>query len=283
MGPRVVKSSRVLSASVERGAVQQTASRTVGARPKRKLVEVGNAKVVRGLKVDKIMNPPKKSQRTLASSSSGKVKNPPPSRRMVSSIRRSEAAKMKETTVKKKGITFLESKSVSEEVGAVYSKHFASFRNFCKEQKVTTTKAEVVDGILAEYLDVIFMDGKGLSEAEKTVAAVEFFNVKVKGGLLRSRRALKGWRKQHPPQSRVPLPKLITYGMCMLLLHQCKRDKALKLILDFDTYMRPGESFDLRPKDLVPPVRGTNGTVWSFATSTLGFPTRWESSTTACP
>eukprot|EP00438_Fugacium_kawagutii_P007991 Skav234597 [mRNA] locus=scaffold5214:85992:100513:- [translate_table: standard] len=64
------------------------------------------------------------------------------------------------------------------------------------------------------------------------------------------------WRKEQPPQSRVPLPKLVVYGMCMKMIAQGKKEHALKAILDFDTYMRPGESQDLMKKHLVIPAPG---------------------------
>ena len=50
------------------------------------------------------------------------------------------------------------------------------------------------------------------------------------------------------------MPKLVVYGLCMILLAKGKRLHALKTILDFDTYMRPGESHDLLKKNLVAPV-----------------------------
>ena len=156
-------------------------------------------------------------------------------------------------------ITLLESKSVSDEIVAQYSKYHANFMNFCKGQGVCKIRKDRLDILLADCLDLIFIEGKGLSEGEKTVAAVatvEFFHVEAKGRLLRSRRALKGWRKEWPPQSRVPLPKTVVFGIAMILCALEKKDRALKALLDFDTYMRPGESFDLCQKDVVAPTPG---------------------------
>ncbi|CAE7448154.1 unnamed protein product, partial [Symbiodinium necroappetens] len=103
-----------------------------------------------------------------------------------------DLSKVKKTTLKK-GITYLESKSISEEITVAYEKYCSNFKSFCKAQGQKGIGPRI-DDLLAEYLDELFMDGKGLSEAEKTVAvaAVEFFNLGVKGHLLRSKRALKG-------------------------------------------------------------------------------------------
>ena len=68
----------------------------------------------------------------------------------------------------------------------------------------------------------------------KVVAATEFFNLHLKGTLFHCKRALRGWRKEKPAQSRLPLPRMIG---------------------DHDTYLRPGESIDLKGRDIVPPVR----------------------------
>ena len=42
----------------------------------------------------------------------------------------------------------------------------------------------------------------------------------------------------------------------MLMMNRGHVEMALKLILDFDTYMRPGESVDLKVKNLIRPVKG---------------------------
>ena len=59
--------------------------------------------------------------------------------------------------------------------------------------------------------------------------------------------------KEKPPESRVPMPKLIVYGLAMLMLNKGKKDVALKAMLDFDTYIGPGGSINLLNKH---PVRG---------------------------
>ena len=99
-----------------------------------------------------------------------------------------------------------------------------------------------------------FLEGKPVNEGEKILASIEYHHSSLKGKLVRSRKALRGWRKERPQESRLPLPKLVAYGMSMHLLALGKRLQALKLILDFDTYMRPGESQDLVKKNLVIPV-----------------------------
>ena len=92
---------------------------------------------------------------------------------------------------------------------------------------------------------------------EKTLAAVEYQWYQVKGTLMRSRRALKGWRKEVPPKSRLPLPRTVAFGIAMGMLSLQQKPMALMVLLSFDTYLRPGEAHALKVKNLVPPVRGS--------------------------
>ncbi|CAE7265927.1 AMY1.1 [Symbiodinium sp. CCMP2592] len=162
-----------------------------------------------------------------------------------------------------KQLSFLETKSVSTEVAEQYRKYFDKYKSFCKEHGVAELTSQNTDIYLVDYLDLLFFEAKGLSEAEKTVASVEFFCPHVKGHLSRSRRALKGWRKEDPPSSRLPLPLLVACGIAMVLLRKRLRQMALMVMLCFDTYFRPGEAFTLTKKDCVAPVRGA-GPQYSF-------------------
>ena len=151
-------------------------------------------------------------------------------------------------------LTVLERRSVSKAIEEQYGNYYQKFLSFCQEQGLDLPPSASTDANLADYMDVLFFEGKPMNEGEKILASVEFHHGSLKGKLVRSRKALRGWRKERPPESRVPLPKLVAYGLCMILLAKGKRLHALKLILDLDTYMRPGESHDLLKKNLVVPV-----------------------------
>lgn len=154
-------------------------------------------------------------------------------------------------------LTMLEKNSVSSEQQGQYQHYLGNFRAFCQENKLKFPPKKDVDAVLADYFDVLFLDGKTASEGEKTLAALEFHFHGLKGSLGRSRRALRGWRKLRPPKSRLPLPKPVAFGMAMRLLHLQEKEMALALLLSFDAYLRPGETLALLTKNLVPPVRGT--------------------------
>ncbi|CAE7708857.1 AMY1.1 [Symbiodinium sp. CCMP2592] len=157
---------------------------------------------------------------------------------------------------RKGGITALEIKSISEEQQGQYDFYRQRFKDFCKENKVPWPIKAKADETLADYFDVLFLEGKGVNYGEKTLAAVEFYSLGLKGKMVRSRRALRGWRKLVPPRSRLPLPKMVTYGIAMRLLFKGEREAALLVLMSFDTYVRPGEAMDLLKKSLVLLVAG---------------------------
>ena len=152
-------------------------------------------------------------------------------------------------------LTVLEERSVSAEVQSQYRAYYEKFENFCRVSRLGWPLKKEVDLILADFLDVMFLGNHSAAEGEKVVAATEFFNLHLKGTLFHCKRALRGWRKEKPAQSRLPLPRMIAAGMAMILCAWGKRLMSLKLMVDHDTYLRPGESIDLKGRDIVPPVR----------------------------
>lgn len=153
-------------------------------------------------------------------------------------------------------LTALESRSVSAEIQNQYRSYYMKFEAFCRDNAIPFPPSlGDADPTLADFLDILYLDGKSASEGEKTVASVEFHNIHLKGHLPRSRRALRGWRKSMPPSSRLPLPRLAMFGIAMNLAAKGHLDRALMVIAGFNMYLRPGEALDLRKKNFVPPVK----------------------------
>eukprot|EP00438_Fugacium_kawagutii_P017034 Skav221329 [mRNA] locus=scaffold1437:52275:55350:- [translate_table: standard] len=153
------------------------------------------------------------------------------------------------------GMTILEEKSVSSEILSQYKGYLRKLEVFSRANDIPwpLEKTEA-DLVLADFMDILYLDKKNPSEGEKVLAALEFFRNDLKGLLPRSRKALKGWRKVMPSQSRLPIPMLLVFGICMLLCAKGKMEMALKVLTDFDLYLRPGEGMSLRARNVVPPV-----------------------------
>lgn len=73
------------------------------------------------------------------------------------------------------------------------------------------------------------------------------------GSLPRTVRALKGWSLAAPGQQRLPLPIEVLGAIMGVLCGQNLHQLALRLFLQFITYMRPGECSNLMVKQLIPP------------------------------
>ena len=153
-------------------------------------------------------------------------------------------------------LTKLEKKSISCEQENQYTHYLSKFKAFCQESGLRWPPRAKVDLLLAEF-DVLFQEGNGVRPGEKTLAAVEYQWRHVKGTMLRSRRALKGWRKMVPPKSRLPLPRAVAFGIAMRMLSLQQRSMALLVLLSFDMYLRPGEGLTLKVKNVVPPFQGS--------------------------
>ena len=153
-------------------------------------------------------------------------------------------------------MTILEQKSVSTEILNQYEGYLKKLEVFSRENAVKwPLHVDEADAVLADYMDVLFLDKKSPSEGEKVMAALEFFRHDLKGKCHRSRKALKGWRKTMPAQSRLPLPKVLMFGMAMRLLYKGLRNMALMVLVAFDLYLRPGEAMTLMGKNILPPVK----------------------------
>ena len=241
----VAKSSRVLT-----GRVTEKQSRQSVRKMPWKVEKV----IVRHLKP--VVKKPQSNQSKSRSLKGATVsmKSPPAPRRKVGRI----PALLEDNVgsrAQKGRLTVLEERSVSAEVQSQYRAYYEKFENFCRVSRLGWPLKKEVDLILADFLDVMFLGNHSAAEGEKVVDATEFFNLHLKGTLFHCKRALRGWRKEKPAQSRLPLPRMIAAGMAMILCAWGKRLMSLKLMVDHDTYLRPGESIDLKGRDIVPPVR----------------------------
>jgi hypothetical protein len=155
------------------------------------------------------------------------------------------------------GKTILEKKSVKVGQKVTYAMYLSKFKDFCMENERGVFLGPNTDATLVDFFDMMFLDNKGAGEGEKTLAAVEWEKSSLKGHLPRARVALKGWRKERPHGSRLPLPKLVAYGMAMYMIGMGGKDgrtMGLKLLADFDMYLRPSESLAIKGRDVVAPV-----------------------------
>lgn len=199
----------------------------------------------------------KRDARVAALPKKSVVRRPPPPRRSVQPLPAVVQDQDVGRLAQQKKLTLLERKCVSSEVQGQYGQYLSRFEDFCRVSGFQWPPAlQDVDPLLSDYMDTLFMEGRSPHEGEKTFAALEFHMLEVKGKLHRARRCLKGWRKAVPAQSRLPMPMLAMYGIAMTLAAGNHLEMALKTVVGFLLYLRPGEGLDLRSRNVVAPVRG---------------------------
>eukprot|EP00438_Fugacium_kawagutii_P031465 Skav222634 [mRNA] locus=scaffold10:187684:190948:+ [translate_table: standard] len=138
-----------------------------------------------------------------------------------------------------------------------YQKLWEQLVAWSKGKITTTMNRSRLDALTAEYVEHLYRGGEDLSAGSYLVAAVAFKVPQCKGvnGLPVTQQALRGWRKECPPRSRMPLPFEV---VCLLAEHAVQQgmvEIGLLLLLVFMLYLRPGEAFRLRVQDIVMPVK----------------------------
>ena len=135
--------------------------------------------------------------------------------------------------------------------------------------RVQEYDSEIFEQVLLEWADCQFNEGKPPELGTTLFAAVKALYPRYsKSGdlkLPRFSRALAGWAKLMPGESRWPVPWPLVAAAAVWLLRRKKIPEALALVLSFSGYLRPGEMISLRVMDLVaPPAYDNHRGHWSL-------------------
>ena len=137
------------------------------------------------------------------------------------------------------------------------------FQGYCRIHQLETTTSCQIDHALTLFLNQGFSEGMDISEAAKFFASVMEANPVVgRTGLVRSKRALKGWKNLDPGNSRSPLAWPFISLMATTLMQLGLPHAALCILTMFSTYIRPSEALKIRCQDLVRSVQ--LGVAWAI-------------------
>ena len=150
-------------------------------------------------------------------------------RKMVDSHKkkREKAMRRKRKYVKRMRATrgeksILELNSVKEPQRRDYSRRLEKFYAFADHFELDIAKEKGLDEVLCEYADALYMEGEDCNCGQKLLAALELEMPEWhREGVLklpRFRRALKGWRKLAPPQTRLPLLEFLKSSISGLMI-----------------------------------------------------------------
>lgn len=154
------------------------------------------------------------------------------------------------------GQTALEVMAVSPRTSKDYQRRVLVFQGYCRIHQLETTTSCQIDHALTLFLNQGFSEGMDISEAAKFFASVMEANPVVgRTGLVRSKRALKGWKNLDPGNSRSPLAWPFISLMATTLMQLGLPHAALCILTMFSTYIRPSEALKIRCQDLVRSVQ----------------------------
>ncbi|CAK0871421.1 unnamed protein product, partial [Prorocentrum cordatum] len=160
--------------------------------------------------------------------------------------------------------TFLELQSISPKAAQDYQTYVAAFyqwgqeRNLFSDIATSLRSAPAIDLALVTYMHGKFFAGELSYVPTKLIAGLRYFWTYPNGALLelpRSFRALTGWKRMVPAQSRLPYPwvALCLCVQCMIAAGQVM--EALACIIIFTFYLRPSECLRLQGKLITAPAQ----------------------------
>ena len=156
------------------------------------------------------------------------------------------------------GMSFLEGMTIQKKTREDYERLVTRFMLWAQPHGVDWDCDRSLDLAVCENSEEWFFSGATADEGGKTLAGLCYYDVGLykclASTLPRAHRALRGWTKIGPAEQRLPFPLVLLYPVAAWLVHHGEIDKALCLLLQHNTYMRPGEVTSLTVMQLVAPM-----------------------------
>ena len=161
--------------------------------------------------------------------------------------------------------SLLEMASIQEPQRKDYARRLEAFYAFAVRYELDVSQEKRLDEALCEFVDHLFLDGEDVNYGQKLQAALEYerpeFSRHGRLALPRFRRALKGWRRLAPTQTRLPMLEFLKSAVSGIFLEEGHREEALYNEVTFSCYTRPGETVRIQAADVVPATHKFDKTV----------------------
>lgn len=174
MAPLAVKSARALTRASPTVVKSQPKNKRVLASSSKKATEVKLP--IRVLTYPSQKEIPKVTQNKKRKSFHPLVKEQKSAQRML--VSRSE---IDPDLAKKNKFTSLERRSISQAVESQYVTHYQGYLSFCREHGLEPPSASSTDANLADYMDVLYLEGQPMNQGEKILASIKYFNGALRG------------------------------------------------------------------------------------------------------
>ena len=132
-----------------------------------------------------------------------------------------------------------------------YDKAMAKFQDYLTVQGLALpSQKHLLDQVVSDYLEYIWMEGEGRSLASDTLASLQHFQPSIKGHLVCSWRLLKTWMANELPSRAPPLTEEALHTLVGYALFHCQFQFALSLMMGFYGLLRTGELLSIRNRDI---------------------------------
>lgn len=162
--------------------------------------------------------------------------------------------------------TILEKYSIGKAGAARYEKSVSDFDSFAAIRRLSNDREETLGNAVALFFKDCFMDGDGAHVGNTLLAALKHLRSHTKKwSLPRAEKAIKGWRRLCPPNSRLPIPRSVVAGIVNELVRMGHHRLGVGVWLSICCYLRPGELLSLEMKQIVGPAPGggSGSQMWS--------------------
>ena len=149
----------------------------------------------------------------------------------------------------------LEQLSVSALVRGRYARYLEVLELFIGRRVHAEKDVDKLDTAVVEWANMRAQSERPAYEGTDLMAAIEWRVPAMKGKLVRARRAVKGWMRLMPRYSRTPLAEAIVHGIAVALKIGGLLQVAHWVLMAHGGYFRPGELYDVRGDDVVPPIQ----------------------------
>ena len=119
-----------------------------------------------------------------------------------------------------------------------------------REGLVLPTRVTQMDNLVSDYLEFLWAEGQGKSEANNALAALQDFDPNLRRKLPGCWRLLKAWSTAEIPNRAPPMTMGILDALCGWSVMQGKPEFGLSLRLAFFGLLRTGELLSLTAKDV---------------------------------
>ena len=170
---------------------------------------------------------------------------PPRNRKVLAGVTAEERRR------ERKKVGKLRHQIVTQSTELRYKDTFREFRKYHNLRTDFTIEApEDFDEMVGEYIEALWEGGAPKSQANYTLAAIQYHRPQTKSHLPWSWRLVKAWNQVEIPQRATPMSPQMLLGYCGVALRWGHPVFAGLLQVGFSTFLRTGELLALTPLDV---------------------------------